>query len=442
MLKTFTDIFKVPELKKKILVTFGILLAFRVGAAVPIPGANPDALRALFEAHRNSLLGFLDMFSGGAMSRLSVFAMGIMPYINASIIMSLLQGAHVMPYLDRLAKEGEHGRKKISQFTRYATIILGTVQSFGLTIMITKMPTPTGIPVVANADAGFLTLTVLTLVTGTMIVMWMGEQITEFGIGNGISLIIFAGIVDRLPSATKDFWRLLRLEEISILSALVLVAIVIAVTGMVVWVETAQRKIPVQYAKRIVGRKVYGGASTFLPIKVDQAGVIAVIFAVSVLSAPLTVLQFFPNNPLAQKLTGFWQRGSALYEIIYAGLIVFFCYFYNSIIVNPIEMADNMRKWGGFIPGIRPGEATAKYIQKLIEKITLSGALFVVFIAVMPDILRGWFNAPFFFGGTALLIVVGVALDTIGQVESQMIMRHYEGFMKQGRIKGRWFNIK
>ncbi|MEW6040796.1 MAG: preprotein translocase subunit SecY [Elusimicrobiota bacterium] len=442
ILKTFLDIFKVPELKKKILITAGVLLAFRAGAAVPIPGVNPEALKSLFEAHRNSLLGFLDMFSGGAMSRLSVFAMGIMPYINASIIMSLLQGAHVIPYLDRLSKEGEQGRKKISQLTRYATIVLATVQSFGLTMMISKMPTPMGIPVIENAGPGFIALTVFTLVTGTMLVMWMGEQITEFGIGNGISLIIFAGIVDRLPSAIKDFWRLLRLEEITLLSALVLFAIVVAVTAGVVWVETAQRKIPVQYAKRIVGRRVYGGASTFLPIKVDQAGVIAVIFAISVLSAPLTALQFFPNNPTAQKLTEFWQRGSILYELIYAGLIIFFCYFYNSIIINPVDMADNMRKWGGFIPGIRPGESTAKYIQKLIEKITLSGAVFVVLIAIMPDLLRDWFNAPFFFGGTALLIVIGVALDTIGQIESQMIMRHYEGFMKQGRIKGRWFNIK
>ena len=442
MLKSFVDIFKVPELKRRILVTIGILAAFRVGAAVPIPNIDPEGLRALFEAHKNSLLGFLDMFSGGALSRLSIFSLGIMPYINASIIISLLQGAHVLPYLDHLAKEGEHGRKKINQITRYATVLLSIIQAFGLTMMIIKMPTPGGIPIVPDPSVGFIIITVLTIVTGTLLVMWLGEQITEFGIGNGISLIIFAGIVDRLPGAIKNMFRLLRLQEITILASMFLVILVIVVTAFVIWVETAQRKIPVQYAKRIVGRKMYGGASTFLPIKVDQAGVIAVIFAVAVLSAPLTLLQFLPNAAWAQKITQFWTRGSVIYEIIFAGLIIFFCYFYNSIIINPNDLADNMKKWGGFIPGIRPGETTAKYIQRIIERITLGGALFVTCIAILPDLLRGWFNAPFFFGGTAILIVVGVSLDTIGQIESQMIMRHYEGFMKQGRIKGRWFNIK
>ncbi len=442
MLKSFLDIFKIPELKKKVLITLGLVAVCRIGAAVPIPGVNPDALRSLFEAHRNSLLGFLDMFSGGALSRLSIFSLGVIPYINASIIMSLLQGAHIIPYLDHLAKEGEHGRRKITQLTRYVTVLLGAIQSFGLTMMITRMPTPGGVPVVESPTLGFTLLTIITLVTGTVFVMWLGEQITEFGIGNGISLIIFSGIVDRFPGSVKDFFRLLRLEEISLLSSLFLVAIVLVVVTSVVWVETAQRKIPVQYAKRIIGRKMYGGASTFLPLKVDQAGVIAVIFAISVLTAPLTVLQFFPNNPIPEKISGFWARGSWLYEIIYAGLIVFFCYFYNSIIINPQELAENMKKWGGFIPGIRPGEPTANYIQKVIERTTLGGAIFVVLIAILPDFLRDLFNAPFFFGGTALLIVVGVALDTIGQIESQMIMRHYEGFMKHGRIKGRWFNIK
>ncbi|MDI6640755.1 MAG: preprotein translocase subunit SecY [Elusimicrobiota bacterium] len=442
MLNTFADIFKIPELKKKVLITLGILAGYRIGAAVPIPGVNPAALRSLFEVHRHSLLGFLDMFSGGAMSRLSVFSLGIMPYINASIIMSLLQGAHIMPFLDHLSKEGELGRKKITQITRYVTVLLAAVQSFGLTMMVTKMPSPGGLPIVDNPTAGFIALTVFTLVTGTVIAMWLGEQITEFGIGNGISLIIFAGIVDRLPAAIKDFFRLLRIEEISLLPALTLVLVVIGVIVLVVWVETAQRKVPVQYAKRVVGRMMYGGASTFLPLKVDQSGVIAVIFAVSVLTAPFTILQFFPNNVIAQKISQFWQCGSLLYEIIFAALIIFFCYFYNSIIINPQDLAENLKKWGGFIPGIRPGEPTARHIQKLIERITLGGAIFVVCIAILPDFLRGWFNAPFFFGGTALLIVVGVALDTIGQIESQMIMRHYEGFMKHGRIKGRWFNIK
>lgn len=442
MLKSFLNVFKIQELKNRILITIGILAGFRLGAAIPIPGVNPDALRTLFAAHRQSLLGFLDMFSGGALSRLSIFSLGIMPYINASIIMSLLQGAHVIPYLDVLSKEGETGRKKITQLTRYATILIATVQAVGLTMMITKMPTPGGIPIVDEPTLGFFLLTVLTFVTGTIFVMWLGEQITEFGIGNGISLIIFAGIVDRLPAAIKDFFRLFRAQEISLLASILLIIIVFAVVTAVVWVETAQRKIPVQYAKRIIGRKMYGGASTFLPIKVDQAGVIAVIFAVSVLAAPLTVLQFFPNNPVAEKLMMFWSRGSLIYEFVYAILIIFFCYFYNSIIINPKDLADNMKKWGGFIPGIRPGEATSKYIETIISKITLGGALFIVVIAILPDLLRGWFNAPFFFGGTALLIAIGVALDTIGQLESHMIMRHYEGFLKSGRIKGRWFNIR
>ncbi|OGS20384.1 MAG: preprotein translocase subunit SecY [Elusimicrobia bacterium RIFOXYA2_FULL_39_19] len=442
MLRTFTDIFKVPELKRKILFTLGIIAAYRLGAAVPISGVNPEALKALFDAHKNSLLGFMDMFSGGAMSKLSVFSLGIMPYINASIIMSLLQGMHVIPFIDRLAKEGESGRKKISQITRYATVVLSIVQGFGLTIAISKMPVPGNMTIVENPTMGFYILTVITLVTGTMLVMWLGEQITQFGIGNGISLMIFAGIVDRLPGAIKDFYNLFRMQEISLITSVLLLFLVLLVTGVVIWVETAQRKIPVQYAKRIVGRKMVGGASTFLPLKVDQAGVIAVIFAISVLSAPLTLMQFLQNYPLAQNIMSFWQRGSWLYELIYALLIVFFCYFYNSIIINPNDMAENMKKWGGFIPGIRPGEATAKHIQKIIERITLGGALFVVAIAIMPDLLRSMFNAPFFFGGTALLIVVGVSLDTIGQIESQMIMRHYEGFMKNGRIKGRWFNIK
>jgi len=308
--------------------------------------------------------------------------------------------------------------------------------------MISKMPTPSGLPIVNDATTGFFILTVLTLVTGTVLIMWLGEQITEFGIGNGISLIIFAGIVDRLPGAIKDFYRLFRAGEISLLASLVLIALVFVVTGLVVWVETAQRKIPVQYAKRIVGRKMYGGSNTFLPLKVDQAGVIAVIFAVSVLSAPLTVLQFLGNNPVAQKIQAFWTRGSFVYELIYAALIIFFCYFYNSIIINPVDLAENMKKSGGFIPGIRPGEATATHIEQIITRITFGGALFIVAIAILPDLLRDWFNAPFFFGGTALLIAIGVALDTVGQIESRMIMHHYDGFLKQGRIKGRWFNIK
>ena len=442
MLKSFADIFQVPELKKKVLITIGILTAYRLGAVVPLPGINGEAMRLLFETQRNTLLGFLDIFSGGALGRFSIFSMGIMPYINSSIIMSLLQGAHVFPYLDHLQKEGELGRKKLNQITRYLTMVLGVIQSFGLVYSLARLPTPGGVPIVDNLTVGFYALSVLTLMTGTMLVMWMGEQITEFGVGNGISLIIFTGIVVGLPRGIQDLFRLLRIEEISIFGALFLLTVVLGFTAFTVLVETGQRKIMVQYAKRVVGRRVMGGTSTFLPIKVDTSGVIAVIFAVSILSVLVTIAQFFPESPLAVQFMSLWNRGGWLYEVIYASLIIFFCYFYNSIQFNPIDLAENMKKWGGFIPGIRPGEATAQYIQKILERITLWGALFIVMIAILPDILRKQLNAPFFFGGTSLLIAVGVALDTVGQIESHLIMRHYEGFMKKSRIKGRWFNVK
>lgn len=447
MLKTFGDIFKIPQLKSKVLFTLAIIVAYRIGAAVPIPGINADAVRSLFEANSNGLLGFLDMFSGGALNRMSVFSMGIMPYINASIIMSLMQGAHVIPYLDRLAKEGEQGRKKLTQITRYGTLILGAIQSFGLTIAIMRMPTPSGMPIVLEPSLTWIAMTVITLVTGTVLIMWLGEQVTERGIGNGISLIIFAGIVERLPSAFLGVIKLIQMEELSILVAIALLALVLIVLTLVVWVETAQRRIPINYAKRMVGRRMYGGSTSFLPIKVDQSGVIAVIFAISILSAPLTLAQFAPEwtlfgIPVSKTIMEWFNHSSFAYNFIYAALVIFFCYFYNSISFNPKDLAENMKKSGGFIPGIRPGEPTATYIQRVLERVTLGGALFVACIAVLPDYLRNMMSAPFFFGGTSLLIVVGVSLDTIGQIESHLIMRHYEGFMKEGRIKGRWFNIK
>ncbi|MCS7227961.1 MAG: preprotein translocase subunit SecY [Endomicrobia bacterium] len=442
MLSSILDIFKIQQLRNKILFTLGALAVFRVGAAIPLPGVNPQALRTLFDIHRGGVLGFLDIFSGGAMSRLSILSLGIMPYINASIIMSLLQGAHMIPYLDQLAREGDTGRRKITQLTRYATLLLATIQAIGLTTMIMHMPIRGDLPVVTDTSFKFVFITVLTLVTGTMFVMWLGEQITELGIGNGISLLIFAGIIDRLPASIKNFFQLLYAEELNFISGLILVVIIAVVLVGVVWLETAQRRIPVQYAKRIIGRKMYGGASTFLPLRVDTAGVISVIFAVSLMTAPLTVLQFFPNATWAQKISSFWNRGGILYELIYAFLIVFFCYFYNSIILNPQDLAENMKKWGGYIPGIRPGEPTAKYIQYVLERITLGGALAVVVIAILPDLLRKWFNAPFYFGGTTILIAIGVALDTVGQIESHLVMRQYESLAKNIKIKGRWFNIR
>ncbi|MFC1678893.1 preprotein translocase subunit SecY [Elusimicrobiota bacterium] len=441
MIKKIADIAEVPELRKRILFTLGCLAVYRLGAAIPIPGINAEALKQIFQNQTGSLLGILNMFSGGALGQFSIFSMGVMPYINASIIMSLLQGAHVIPYLDRLHKEGELGRRKLNQITRYLTLFLASFQSFGLTIMITKMPTPGGIPLVSDPSTFFYFATVLTLTTGTVFIMWLGEQMTEQGIGNGISLIIFAGIVNALPGGVVMLIKLVQAEEIGLIRALFIAAAVAGVILLVVWVETAQRKIPVQYAKRVVGRKMYGGAQSFLPLKVDQSGVIAVIFAVSLMAVPMTVAQFMPNSAAGQRISSFMTGGSWIYQILYALMIIFFCYFYNSVSINPQDLAENMKKSGGFVPGIRPGEPTATYIEWVLERITLGGALFVAAIAVLPEVARQRYNIPFYMGGTALLIVVGVALDTMGQLEAHLIMRHYEGFLKKGRIKQRWFNV-
>jgi preprotein translocase subunit SecY len=443
-MRSFADIFKVPELRNRVLITLGLLAIYRVGVAVPIPGINAEALQQLFKQHSNGLLGFLDVFSGGALSRFSILSMGIMPYINASIIMSLLQGAHVIPALDRMAKEGETGRKRLNQITRYFTLFLALIQSFGLTQLITRIPLAGDMPVVRDPNAMFYFVTILTLTTGTIFVMWLGEQITELGIGNGTSLIIFTGIVDQLPGAIKNLVaEVFQLQQRSALSALLLAAFVLVVMGLVVWLETAQRKIPVQYAKRMVGRKMMGGASTFLPLKVDQSGVVAVIFAVSMLSVPVTIASFSsaPQAGWAGFVNHWFNRSNHIYEAVYFALIIFFCFFYNSVQFNPQDVAENLKKWGGFVPGIRPGEPTAQYIQKVLERITLGGAVSVAVLAVLPDIMREYMKVPFYFGGTSLLILVGVALDTVGQLEAKLIMHHYEGFSKEGRVKGRWFNV-
>ncbi|MDR0820658.1 MAG: preprotein translocase subunit SecY [Endomicrobium sp.] len=448
MLKNFADIFKVPELRKKILFTLLIIIAYRIGAVLPIPGINAEALKSFFAVQSNGLLGFFDMFSGGALNRMSIFSMGIMPYINSSIIMSLMQGAHIIPYLDRLGRDGEHGRKKLTQITRYGMVLLSAFQSFGWIMMIIRIPSPSRIPVVVDPSWSWIILAGSTLVAGSVLIMWLGEQVTERGIGNGISLIIFAGIVERLPHAVLSIVKLIQMEEISVILALMLAIIVIIVLVLVVWIETAQRKIPIHYAKKMIGRKMYGGQTSFLPIKVDQSGVIAVIFAVSVLSAPLTLAQFTPEwtiwgFPIARKITEWLSAtNSVIYSLVYAFIIIFFYYFNNSISFDPKDLADNMKKSGGFIPGIRPGEPTSVYIQKVLERVTLVGALFVACIAVLPDYLKSALGAPFFFGGTLLLIVVGVSLDTAGQIESHLIMRHYEGFIKDGRVRRRWFKVK
>jgi preprotein translocase subunit SecY len=445
MIQSFVDLFKIKDLRKRILITLGVIAIYRLGVTVPIPGVNADAIKVLFGQQANSLLGFLDVFTGGALSRMSIFSMGIMPYINASIIMSLLQGAHVIPYLDHLAKEGEAGRKRLNQITRYATVILGFIQSFGLTQLISRFPLPGDIPVVQNPGLGFTLTTMVTLVAGTVFVMWMGEQITEHGVGNGTSLIIFTGIVDRMPAAVTNVFReVFELQQRSLFGAVLLAAGLLVVTGLVVWLETGQRKIPVQYAKRIVGRKMMGGQSTFLPLKVDQSGVIAVIFAVSLLSFPVTIASFSAESAWGKKVMDIFNHGHWWYDATYAALIIFFCYFYNSVSFNPKDIAENLKKWGGFVLGIRPGEQTAMYLERVMERITLGGSLSVAALAVLPTIMQRQFNVPFFFGGTSILIAVGVALDTVSQLESHLIMRHYEGFSKTGRVegrgRGRWYS--
>ncbi len=440
-MQQIANVFKIKDLKRRIIFVLVALAVYRLGAIIPIPGINTAAIQSLFQNNSSGVLGVLDMFSGGALSRFSIFSMGVMPYINASIIMSLVQGAHVFPYLDRLKQEGEQGQRKVTQITRVFTLFLAAFQSFGLTMALGKMPTPGNIPIISDPSVTFYFVTVLTLTTGTIFIMWLGEQMTERGIGNGISLIIFAGIVNGLPGAVSNMIKLVSIDEMSVLIALIILAAVILIVAFVVWVETAQRKIPIQYAQRMVGRKVYGGVSTFLPLKVDQSGVIAVIFAMSLLSVPYTIIQFNPQAAWATTMMGLMSHTSIFYQTVYGLLIIFFCYFYNSVSINPKDLADNMKKWGGFVPGIRPGDQTANYIERVMNRITFGGALFVCLIAILPDYLRVKFNIPFYLGGTSLLIVVGVALDTVSQMEAHMVMRNYEGFSKHSKIKGRWFNV-
>jgi len=436
MVGGFQNIFKIPELKKRILFTFGMLMVYRIGCAVPTPGIDADALATFFARARGTLLGLFDMFSGGALERLSVFALGIMPYISASIILQLL--TVVIPHLDRLSKEGESGRKKITQYTRYGTVVLSIIQGFGISIGLETMTTPGGAAVVAHPGWSFRFMTVLTLTAGTAFIMWLGEQITERGIGNGISLIIFAGIVARMPSAVGNTFRLMRTGEMAAFLALVLVALMVVVVAIIIFVERGQRRIPVQYAKRIVGRRMYGGQATHLPLKINTSGVIPPIFASSIIMFPATVANFI-KIPWMQSVAQAMEPGGIVYNLVYVGFIVFFCYFYTAVTFNPVDVADNMKKYGGYIPGIRPGKRTADYIDKVLTRITFGGAIYVSAVCVLPTLLISKFKVPFYFGGTALLIVVGVAIDTISQMESHMLARHYEGFMKKGGgIRGRY----
>ncbi len=434
MFQGFQNIPKIPELKRRIIITLLLLAVYRIGVHVPTPGIDTIALSAFFAQAKGTLFSFIDMFSGGAFERLSVFALGIMPYISSSIILQLL--TVVVPHLERLSKEGEAGRKKITQYTRYGTVLLSLIQGFGISVGLEHMTGPGGELVVMDPGWAFRLMTMITLTAGTAFIMWLGEQITERGIGNGISLIIFAGIIARLPTAITNSARLIRTGEMGILITLFLIVLMVAVVGAIIYVERGQRRIPVQYAKRIVGRRMYGGQSTHLPLKVNTAGVIPPIFASSIIMFPATIASFV-DHPWMKAVSAQLAPGSLIYELIYVGFIFFFCYFYTAVTFNPTDVADNMRKYGGYIPGIRPGKKTAEFVDRVLTRITFSGAIYVSTVCVLPSILITKFNVPFYFGGTALLIVVGVALDTVGQIESHMLMRHYEGFMKRGRIKGR-----
>jgi preprotein translocase subunit SecY len=427
----FGNIFKIPELKKRIYITLALLVVYRVGVHVPTPGIDGAALATFFAGKKGTLLGLFDMFSGGALERLSVFALGIMPYISASIILQLL--TVTIPHLERLSKEGEQGRKKITQYTRYGTILLSVIQGFGISIGLENMSSPSGAPVVIHPGWEFRIMTVMTLTAGTAFIMWLGEQITERGIGNGISLIIFAGIIVRMPNAIRNTFRLLSTGEMGIFFVIILLVMMILVVAFIIYMEQGQRRIPVQYAKRVVGRKMYGGQSTHLPLKVNTSGVIPPIFASSIIMFPATIASFI-TIPWMQNLASAVRPGNIVYESLYVAFIFFFCYFYTAVTFNPADVADNMKKQGGYIPGIRPGKRTADHIDRVLTRITLGGAIYVSAVCVLPSVLITKFNVPFYFGGTALLIVVGVAIDTIQQIESHMLTRHYEGFLKKKRV--------
>ena len=458
MLDSIRNIFSIPDLRKRIIFTLLILAVYRVGWQIPNPGISGAALQEFWEQQRGTILGFVDLFSGRNMSKMTIFALGIMPYISASIILQLLQV--VWPYLERLSKEGELGRKKITQYTRYGTILICAVQSSAIALWLQSQSSPSGAPIVPNPGAGFIFLTVLTLTTGTVFVMWLGEQISERGIGNGISLIIFAGIVVNYPRDFQNVLVGLKTGNMTPLRLIFLLVLMLGVIAVIVFVERGQRRIPVSYAKRVVGRKVYGGQSTHLPLRVNTGGVIPIIFAASIITIPATIAGFV-KHPIFQQIAQQFGLGMPLYNLLYIAAIVFFTFFYVSIIFNPSDVADNLRKYGGFIPGIRPGKNTSDFIDSVLSRITLVGALYLAAVAILPEFLITgfkvhtlplvgdfleanlpvWFtqglNVQFYFGGTSILIVVGVAMDTMQQIEAQLVMRHYDGFMRRGRLKGR-----
>ncbi len=423
-----------PELRKKVLFTLFMLIVCRVGIHIPVPGVNGKVLAEIFSQARGTLLGLFDMFTGGGLYRLSVFALGVMPYISVAIIMELLTA--VVPKLEELKKEGELGRRKINQYTRYGTVILSFFQGFGISFGLETMRGPTGALVVMAPGWPFRLMTAVTLCAGSVFLMWIGEQITQKGIGEGISLIIFAGIVARVPAAIINTVRLVRSGELNVIFLIVLLAFMFFFIAFIVYMEGAQRRIPVQYARRVSGRRVYGGQSTHLPIKLNTSGVIPPIFASSVLMFPATIANFY-QAPFMKKVSAFFSPSNPIYVITYVVLIIFFAYFYTAIIFNPVDVADNLKKFGGYIPGIRPGKKTAEYIDRVLTRLTFWGGLYLSLVCVIPIFLMRKFNVPFYFGGTALLIVVGVALDTIQRVESHLIMRRYESLLGDSKIRGR-----
>lgn len=428
------NIGKIPELNRRILITILLLIVYRIGVFIPTPGVDAQALSSFFAQAKGTLLDYVVMFTGGALEKFSVFALGIMPYISASIIIQLL--TVVVPHLEKLSKEGESGRKQIVQYTRYGTIVLSAIQGLGISIGLESMRGPASELVVPMPGWDFRIMTIITLTAGTAFIMWLGEQITERGIGNGISLIIFAGIVARMPSAVGNTFGLVRTGEMNLLIALLLIFLMVAVIAFIIFVELGQRRIPIQYPKRLIGRKIYGGQSTHIPLKLNSAGVIPPIFASSLIIFPTTAVNFI-DIPWLKSIAGSLNPSGVLYNMLFAGLIIFFTYFYTAIQFNPNDVAENLKKYGGFVPGIRPGTNTADYIDKILTRLTLWGAIYLSIVCVLPSFLIGWWHVPFYFGGTSLLIVVGVALDTAQQIESHVMARSYEGLLKTGRIKGR-----
>jgi preprotein translocase subunit SecY len=467
MLKSIRNIWDIPDLRKRVLFTLGLLAVYRLGGHIATPGINAKALIDFFEQNRSNWFGLVDMFSGGNLAKVTIFALGIMPYISASIILQLL--TVVWPFLEKLSKEGELGRRKITQYTRYGTVLLSIVQSLGIAVYLERMTVSDKFQIVEHPGMAFKFMTVLSLTTGTAFIMWLGEQITERGIGNGMSLIIFAGIVVGFPRGLVDTFQKVANRDISLFTALLLVVMMLLVVAVIVFVERGQRRITVQYAKRVVGRRMYGGQSTHLPLRVNTSGVIPVIFASSIITFPQTIAQMLQaNSPWMQSVYEQLRWGMPLYNLLYVTFIIFFCYFYTAIVFNPDDVAENMRKYGGFVPGIRPGKRTAEYLDHILGRITFGGALYLALIALLPEFLIAGFRVDpipvigvpldnfltqnnldwitrglglnFYFGGTSLLIVVGVAMDTVAQVEAQLIMRHYDGFAGPGkgrRVRGR-----